>query len=91
MLTNTDAHVAELAITLNRSLEELAGITSNLHHQVDMNTNILSSLSKLVIDGDDMVQGLKRHWLLRSAFKEKKTNSPPARTSNRATSPKDSK
>jgi hypothetical protein len=26
-----------------------------------------------VIDADDLVQGLKRHWLLRSAFK---TNAP---------------
>ena len=91
MLTNTDAHVAELATTLNRALEELAGITSNLHHQVDMNTNILSGLSKLVVDTDDMVQGLKRHWFLRSAFKEKNTNAAPASTSNRATSPKDSR
>jgi hypothetical protein len=89
MLTNSDAHVAELATTLNRALEELAGITSNLHHQVDANTNILSDLSKLVVDTDHMVQGLKRHWLLRSAFKEKATNAPPRATSKKAVSPKD--
>jgi len=91
MLTNTDAHVAELAASLDRALEELAGITSNLHHQVDMNTNMLSGLSKLVVDSDDLVQGLKRHWLLRSAFKQKATNSPPSRsTTNRPLSPKQS-
>jgi hypothetical protein len=89
MLTNTDARIFELATSLNRALEELAGITSNLHHQVDANTNILSDLSKLVVDTDNMVQGLKRHWLLRSAFKEKATNAPPRATSRKAVSPKD--
>jgi len=33
-----------------------------------------------VTDSDDFVQGLKRHWLLRSAFKVKATNAPPAKT-----------
>lgn len=89
MLTNTDARIAELATTLNHALEELAGITSNLHHQVDANTNILSDLSKLVVDTDHMIQGLKRHWLLRSAFKEKATNAPPPSTSRKAVSPND--
>jgi len=41
-----------------------------------MNSNILSGISTMVVDTDDLVQGLKRHWLLRSAFK-KKTNKPP--------------
>ena len=90
VLTNTDARVAELAATLNRALEELAGITSNLHRQVDMNTNILGSVSKLVVDSDHLIEGLKRHWLLRSAFKEKRTNAPPSGASNKATSPKES-
>jgi hypothetical protein len=89
MLTNTDARIVELATSLNRALEELAGITSNLHHQVDANTNILSDLSKLVVDTDHMIQGLKHHWLLRSAFKEKATNAPPQATSRKAVSPKD--
>ena len=89
LLTNSDARIVELATTLNRALEELAGITSNFHRQVDANTNILSDLSKLVVDTDHMVQGLKRHWLLRSAFKEKATNAPPRATSKKAVSPKD--
>ena len=90
ILTNTDARIFELATTLNRALEELAGITGNFHRQVDANTNILSNLSKLVIDTDHMVQGLKRHWLLRSAFKEKATNAPARNQSRKAVSPKDS-
>ena len=91
LVTNVDARIAELATTLNRSLEELAGITSNLHKQVDLNTNILGNVSKLVVDADDMVQGLKRHWLLRSAFKAKSTNAPSAGPTRRAVSPKDSR
>jgi hypothetical protein len=42
---------------------------------VDANTNLLTGISKTIVDADDMVQGLKRHWLLRSAFK---TNAPAA-------------
>ena len=64
---------------LNLSLIHLAGITSNLNHQVQVNTNILSQLSQVVIDADDLVQGLKHHWFLRSAFKRKSTNAPPAK------------
>jgi hypothetical protein len=49
---------------------------------------MLSGISKTVTDADDFVQGLKRHWLLRSAFKGEnaaaKTNTPPAK----AVSPK---
>ena len=59
-----------------RSLENLGDITSNLNHQVQVNSNILSDISKLIINSDDLVQGLKREWFLRSAFKHPKTNSP---------------
>ena len=31
---------------------------------------MLGGISKTVMDADDFVQGLKRHWLLRSAFKK---------------------
>jgi len=41
---------------------------------VQANSNMLGGISKTVIDADDMIQGLKRHWLLRSAFKTKATN-----------------
>lgn len=82
-ITNTDANLTELLDNLGRSLNSLADITSNLNSQVQANTNILSSISKAVTDADDLVQGLKRHWLLRSAFKTKPppptpaTNAPP--------------
>ena len=66
-----------LTLQVGASLENLAGITSNLNVQVQANSNMLGSISKAVIDADDLVQGLKRHWFLRSAFKTKK---PPAPT-----------
>ena len=63
---------------INRALENLAGITSNLHAQVRANTNLLTHISKSIVDTDDLMQGLKRHWFLRSAFKPPRTNAPPA-------------
>jgi len=77
-LNTANTTLAVLAENLNRSLENLANITSNLNTQVQMNTNILGGISRAVVDADDLVQGLKRHWLLRSAFKTKATNAPPA-------------
>jgi hypothetical protein len=76
--------------TLNVSLEHLADLTSNLNQQVQVNTNILSNVSKAVVDADDLVQGLKHHWLLRSAFKKEneKTNASPAKANTPALSPK---
>jgi len=88
ILTNSDAQITTLAGGLDLTIENLANITSNLHAQVRANTNLVSEVSKLIIDTDDMVQGLKRHWLLRSAFKGKSSPSPqPTRAPAR--SPKD--
>jgi len=72
LLANTDTNLAALLINLS-------DITSNLNAQVQANTNLLGGISKSVMDADDLVQGLKRHWLLRSAFKTKATNAPPAK------------
>jgi ABC-type transporter Mla subunit MlaD len=72
-LDTTLGSADEAVASLTDSLENLANLTSNLNAQVQANTNMLSSISKTVVDADDLVQGLKRHWLLRSAFK---TNAP---------------
>ena len=74
-LTNVNRMTDEITVTL----ENVSGITSNLNAQVQANSNILWSISKIVTDTDDLVQGLKRHWLLRSAFKTKATNAPPSK------------
>jgi hypothetical protein len=83
-VTNMNTNLVSMVANLNKSLEELAGITSNLRAQVDANTNLVSNISSAIVHTDDLIQGLKRHWLLRSAFKPKKTtdsatNAPPLR------------
>jgi ABC-type transporter Mla subunit MlaD len=71
-VTNTDARLETLVAGLNRTLDSLAGITSNLNAQVQANTNLVSSVNRIIIHSDEFIQGLKRHWLLRSAFKDNK-------------------
>lgn len=75
-LDTANTNLALLAQNLNRSLENLSFITSNLNGQVQANTNILSDISRAVIDADNLVQGLKKHWFLRSAFKKEKEPAP---------------
>lgn len=91
-ITHADTNLTALFENLALSLDNLAGITSNLNAQVQSNTNILSEISAAVMHADDLVQGLKRHWLLRSAFRTKTnapTSAPP--TAPHLTSPKDQK
>ena len=78
-LAGLDTNLPMLAEKISRSLENLAGITSNLNAQVQANTNILDGISRTIIHTDELIQGLKQHWLLRSAFREKSTNTLPAR------------
>ena len=75
-VTNVNTNLVTVVNNLNQSLENLASMTSNLNAQVQANTNILTGISKLVVDTDNMVQGLKKHWFLRSSFKSE-TNEPP--------------
>ncbi len=65
-------------MTLNRTLDNLGNITSNLNNQVQANSNILTSISDLVVHSDQFVQGMKRFWLFRHLFRHSKTNDPPA-------------
>ncbi len=70
-VTNANTNLVAVFSNITVSLENLAGITSNLNAQVQKNGDIVSSVSRFIVNTDDMVQGLKRHWLLRSAFKDK--------------------
>lgn len=79
-LTSANTNLALLAENLSRSLDSLAGITSNLNAQVQANTNILSEISQAIVNADDLVQGLKRHWLFRSAFRSREPAVPRTRT-----------
>ncbi len=80
-VTNVNTNLVVMFSEITQMLENLAGLTGNLKAQVDRNQNIVSSVSKLIVDTDEMVQGLKKHWLLRSAFKEpeKKSTAPRAK------------
>ncbi len=70
-LDHTDTKLVALADDLEKSLINLANLTSNLNSQVRTNGNLVSNIDKAITDTDDLVQGLKHHWLLRSAFKKK--------------------
>jgi ABC-type transporter Mla subunit MlaD len=74
-VTNANTNLVILFSNITVSLENLANMTSNLNSQVQRNNNMLGSISKLIVDGDNFVQGLKRHWLLRSAFKDEQPKS----------------
>jgi len=89
LLVNTDTNLAVLVGELAQSLESLAGITSNLNAQVQSNTNLVKDVSDAIVHADDLMQGLKRHWLLRSAFKEPKTNAEPAQGNEPLRAPND--
>jgi ABC-type transporter Mla subunit MlaD len=85
MLVNVDTNLNQLTLQVGATLVNLADITSNLNVQVQANSNMLGGISKTVMDADDFVQGLKRHWLFRSAFKKEnakaavETNAPAQR------------
>ena len=76
VVTDVDTNLILLSLTL----DHLADITSNLNVQVQANTNLLGGIAKSVADADSFIQGLKHHWLFRSAFKKENkggTNVPP--------------
>lgn len=76
-VTNVDTNLVALFEDVGRSLDNLANITSNLNLQVQANSNMLTQISDIVVHSDQFIQGLKHHWLLRSAFKERKTKAKP--------------
>jgi ABC-type transporter Mla subunit MlaD len=87
-LSGVDTNLAVLVQKLAVSLDNLGNITSNLNTQVESNTNILSDVSKAVRDLDDLVQGLKRHWFLKSAFRTQPQSPPPRPQPSRRDDPR---
>jgi hypothetical protein len=71
LLASSDTNMDALVQGLLPTLLHVADLTSNLNAQVQASPTMLPALAKTISDTDDMVQGLKRHWLLRSAFKKK--------------------
>jgi len=78
---NTEAHalLGNLNTQLTATLLNVANLTSNLNSQVQSNDQILAEISRLVVDTDNLVQGLKKHWLLSGIFRKQAaaTNAPP--------------
>jgi hypothetical protein len=71
MIGNTDSNVTSIATNLDVTLINLANMTSNLNQQVQANTNLVKGVSDLITNTHSFIEGLKHHWLLRSAFKNK--------------------
>jgi len=87
-IANVNTNLSALVENLGRTLDNLANMTASLNQQVQSNTNILAGVSETVTHYDEFIEGLKHHWLLRSAFKNKNTNAPPARPVQPLRSPK---
>ncbi|SRR5581483_10447847 len=84
-LTNANTNLAALSEGLGRTIDNLADITSNLNYQVQVNSNILSEVSTMVVHSDQFVQGLKHFWLFRHTFKkELATNAASAKPAQSA-------
>jgi len=62
------AELTNLTARLALTLDHAASLSSNLNAQVEANSLILTEISSLVVGADDLLQGLKRNWLLRGAF-----------------------
>jgi hypothetical protein len=67
-VNSTRTNIDLISSNLVASLENVSTLTSNLAAQVQANGLILTEISDLVVHADEMMQGLKRHWLLKSAF-----------------------
>ena len=80
--TDTHTNLNANLVSLNEMILNLAAITSNLNAQVQSNDKMLSQISTLVVNTDNLVQGLKKHWLLRGVFLKTntQTNAPPSNT-----------
>ena len=74
-INTANTNLVAVAASLKLSLDNVASITSNLNAQVQANSLMLTEISTLVIHADEMLQGLKRHWLLKGSFPGE-TNAP---------------
>jgi ABC-type transporter Mla subunit MlaD len=88
MLLTANTNFAALIGQLQQPLQNLSTIISNLNLQVHANTNFVTTLHDLLADTDSLIEGLKRHWLFRGAFKPTATNTPPAKPPRPPTPPR---
>jgi ABC-type transporter Mla subunit MlaD len=69
-LTRTTTHV-------NDVLNNVTAITSNINQHLQSNDNLIGNVNDMLLETTDMLRGLKRHWLLKSAFPTPKLEAPP--------------
>jgi hypothetical protein len=67
-LASANTNVNLLSSNMLVTLDNVANLTSNLNAQVQANSLMLSQIAELIVHADQMVQGLKRHWLLKGSF-----------------------
>jgi len=77
VITNVNTQIPEITANLNKILLNVSLITSNLNDQVQDNDSIIGNVNDLLIETEDLLRGLKRHWLLKSAFPTPKLELPP--------------
>ncbi|MCX7886509.1 MAG: MlaD family protein [Verrucomicrobiae bacterium] len=77
VVTNLNAQLPVLLARLNQILGNVASISSNINEQVLSNESLLGNLNDLLIETEALLRGLKRHWLLKSAFPPPKSEPPP--------------
>jgi ABC-type transporter Mla subunit MlaD len=65
-------------VDANETLSNVSAITGSLREQVDANDHILDEISSLIVESDDLMQGLKRTWILRSTFESPAASIPEA-------------
>jgi ABC-type transporter Mla subunit MlaD len=87
LLADTDTNLDRITRQTGLTLDNVADITSNLNAQVQADSNMLFGISTMVSDSDDFVQGLKRHWLLRCAFKKENAAAAAAAKKKKSAAP----
>lgn len=75
-LANVRGNLSGMTTNLVPTLIGLAQITSNLSHQVQASSNLMSEMSSAVINADKIFRGLQKHWFIKSAFKEPGKDTP---------------
>ena len=87
MMAGANSNLIAMVAQLQPPLASLSGIISNLNLQVQANTNFVGTVSQLLVHTDELIQGFKRHWFLRGAFRAPVTNAPP-KAARPSTTPK---
>lgn len=75
-LSGADTNFPAALANLRQALSDISRLSTNLNAHLQSDTNVLGEFSQTAMELDSFLEGLKRHWLLRSAFKPGKTNPP---------------